>query len=76
MSRVAAGPLEGFDAAACIDRLAAETARAIRDLGRRGAVVGPRAAWTRGHGRAVRPRTRARSRRPLRMPKRDIGDES
>ena len=39
MSSAATGPLEGFDAAACIDRLAAETARAIRELGRRGAVV-------------------------------------
>ena len=39
MSSDPSGPMDGFDAAGCLDRLAAETARAIGGLGRRGAVV-------------------------------------
>jgi NAD+ synthase len=33
------GPIESFDPSACLDRLAEETARAVRELGRGGAVV-------------------------------------
>jgi NAD+ synthase len=63
-----------FDAAACLERLAAETAAAIRDLGRRGAVV----AVSGGVDSGVVAGICVRALDPehvlcLRLPERDIG---
>jgi NAD+ synthase len=63
-----------FDAAACLERLAAETAAAIRDLGRRGAVV----AVSGGVDSGVVAGICVRALGPehvlcLRLPERDIG---
>jgi len=71
------GPLDGFDAAGHVDRLAAETAAAIRSLGRRGAVV----ATSGGVDSSVAAAICARAVRPervlcLRLPERDVGDSS
>jgi len=73
----AGGPLDGFDAAACVDRLAAETADAIRTLGRRGAVV----ATSGGVDSSVAAAICVRALGPgnvlcLRLPERDVGDAS
>ena len=77
MSRVAAGPLEGFDAAACIDRLAAETARAIRDLGRRGAVVATSGGIDSSAAAGICVRALGADKvQLLRLPERDVGNSS
>jgi len=69
--------MDDFDAPACIDRLAGETARAIRDLGRRGAVV----ATSGGVDSSVAAGISVRALGPekvlcLRLPERDVGDAS
>ena len=77
MSSVAAGPLEGFDAASCIDRLAAETARAIRDLGRRGAVVATSGGIDSSAAAGICVRALGADKvQLLRLPERDVGDSS
>ena len=77
MSSAATGPLEGFDAAACIDRLAAETARAIRDLGRRGAVVATSGGIDSSAAAGICVRALGADKvQLLRLPERDVGDAS
>lgn len=77
MSSVAAGPLEGFDAASCIDRLAAETSRAIRDLGRRGAVIATSGGIDSSAAAGICVHALGADRvQLLRLPERDVGDAS
>ena len=69
--------MDGFDATGCLDRLAAETARAIGGLGRRGAVV----ATSGGVDSSVAAGICVRGLGPgkvqlLRLPERDVGDSS
>jgi NAD+ synthase len=71
------GPDEGFDVAAGLDRLSRGTADAIRRLGRRGAVVAVSGGVDSGVVagicvRALGPRNVL----CLRLPERDVGDES
>ena len=71
------GPLDGFDAAACIERLAEQTSQAIRGLGRRGAVVATSGGIDSSvcAGLAVRGLS-ADKVLLLRLPERDVGDSS
>lgn len=67
----------GFDAAACAERLATGTAAAVRELGRRGAVV----AVSGGVDSGVAAALSVRGLGPehvlcLRLPERDVGDAS
>ena len=69
--------MDGFDATGCLDRLAAEAARAIGGLGRRGAVV----ATSGGVDSSVAAGICVRGLGPgkvqlLRLPERDVGDSS
>jgi NAD+ synthase len=77
MSSAPSGPLDGFDAAACIDRLAAETARAIHDLGRRGAVVATSGGIDSSAAAGICVRALGADKvQLLRLPERDVGDSS
>jgi NAD+ synthase len=71
------GPLDGFDAAATIDRLASETARAIGDLGRRGAVVATSGGIDSSAAAGICVRALGAAKvQLLRLPERDVGDSS
>jgi len=77
MSSAPNGPMDGFDASACIDRLAAETARAIRDLGRRGAVVATSGGIDSSAAAGICVRALGAGKvQLLRLPERDVGDAS
>ena len=77
MSSAPNGPMDGFDASACIDRLAAETARAIRDLGRRGAVVATSGGIDSSAAAGICVRALGAEKvQLLRLPERDVGDAS
>lgn len=72
-----AGPMHDFDPSQCLARLAERTAAAIRDLGRRGAVV----AISGGIDSSVSAGICVRALGPdrvltLRLPERDVGDSS
>ena len=69
--------MDGFDAAGCIDRLAAETARAIGGLGRRGAVVATSGGIDSSAAAGICVRALGAEKvRLLRLPERDVGDSS
>ena len=69
--------MDGFDAAGCIDRLAAETARAIRGLGRRGAVVATSGGIDSSVAAGICVRALGADKvQLLRLPERDVGDSS
>lgn len=77
MSSAPTGPLDGFDAAERLARLADETAAAIHGLGRRGAVV----AISGGVDSSVAAGICVRALGPrkvlcLRLPERDVGDDA
>ncbi len=68
---------KGFDPAACAERLAAQTATAIRELGRRGAVVAVSGGVDSGVAAALSVRALGAERvLCLRLPERDAGDSS
>jgi NAD+ synthase len=69
--------LDGFDAAATADELAAATAEAVRELGRRGAVVAVSGGVDSGVCAALCARGLGPARTLcLRLPERDVGDSS
>jgi NAD+ synthase len=69
--------MDGFDAAACIERLAAETARAINGLGRRGAVVATSGGIDSSAAAGICVRALGAEKvQLLRLPERDVGDSS
>jgi NAD+ synthase len=69
--------MDDFDAAACLDRLAAETARAIGGLGRRGAVVATSGGIDSSAAAGICVRALGAEKvRLLRLPERDVGDSS
>ena len=71
------GPLDGFDAAACIDRLAEQTSQAIRGLGRRGAVVATSGGIDSSVAAGIAVRALSAEKvLLLRLPERDVGDSS
>ena len=71
------GPLDGFDAAACIDRLAEQTSQAIRGLGRRGAVVATSGGIDSSVAAGIAVRALGAEKvLLLRLPERDVGDSS
>lgn len=73
----AAGPLHDFDPARCLAELAAETAAAIRALGRRGAVVAVSGGVDSGVAAGICVRALGPERvLLLRLPERDVGDAS
>ena len=69
--------MDGFDAAGCLDRLAAETARAIGGLGRRGAVVATSGGIDSSAVAGICVRALGAEKvQLLRLPERDVGDSS
>ena len=77
MSSDPSGPMDGFDAAGCLDRLAAETARAIGGLGRRGAVVATSGGIDSSAVAGICVRALGAEKvHLLRLPERDVGDSS
>ena len=69
--------MDGFDASGCIDRLAKETARAIRGLGRRGAVVATSGGIDSSVAAGICVRALGSDKVfCLRLPERDVGDSS
>jgi NAD+ synthase len=71
------GPVESFDPAACLDRLATETASAIRGLGRGGAVVAVSGGVDSGVVAGICVRALGPDRvLCLRLPERDAASES
>ena len=69
--------MDGFDAAGCLDRLAAETARAIGGLGRRGAVVATSGGIDSSAVAGICVRALGAEKvHLLRLPERDVGDSS
>ena len=71
------GPLENFDAAACLGELAEGTAEAIRSLGRRGAVVAISGGIDSSVAAGICVRALGSKKvLCLRLPERDVGDGS
>ncbi len=71
------GPIESFDPAACLDRLAGETADAVRQLGRAGAVVAVSGGVDSGVVAGICVRALGPERvLCLRLPERDAASES
>jgi NAD+ synthase len=71
------GPMFEFDAGACVERLATETADAVRGLGRRGAVVAVSGGVDSGVAAGIAVRALGPKRvLLLRLPERDVGDAS
>jgi len=76
-SGAGAGPLHDFDPRACADRLATETAEAVKALGRRGAVIAISGGIDSSVAAAISVRALGPSRVIcLRLPERDVGDDS